>query len=178
MAYGLDTDTFLNAFHRFVSRRGKPEEMMSDNGTHFVGADRELKGVLKSLDNDKIQSVTVVTGAEGIINSRPLTYQSASVKDVIPLTPNHCLPCQMGGNLAPESIFDTTVFNPRKQWRRVQELMRHFWNRWLREWLPALNKRKKWREPKRDLRVDEVVLVVQKGTVRGQWPLGRIKEIY
>ena len=33
MAWGLDTDTFLNAFARFTSRRGVPKEVISDRGT-------------------------------------------------------------------------------------------------------------------------------------------------
>ena len=36
MAYGLDTDSFLNAFYRMVNRRGLPREMLSDNGGNFV----------------------------------------------------------------------------------------------------------------------------------------------
>ena len=35
MAWGLDTDTFLNAFARFTSRRGVPKEVISDRGTNF-----------------------------------------------------------------------------------------------------------------------------------------------
>ena len=31
MAFGLDTDSFLNAFYRMVNRRGLPREMLSDN---------------------------------------------------------------------------------------------------------------------------------------------------
>lgn len=42
MAYGLDTDSFLNAFYRFVSRRCAPELVLSDNGTNCVGAVKEL----------------------------------------------------------------------------------------------------------------------------------------
>ena len=38
MAYGLDTESFLRAFHRFIGRRGIPEIILSDNGTNFVGA--------------------------------------------------------------------------------------------------------------------------------------------
>ena len=33
MAWGLDTDTFLNAFARFTSRRGVPKEVISARGT-------------------------------------------------------------------------------------------------------------------------------------------------
>ena len=42
---------------------------------------------------------------------------------------------------APEVDIDTN-YNPQKCWRRVQELTSHFWNRWMREWLPSLSSRK------------------------------------
>ena len=38
MAFALDSDSFLNAFYRMVNLRGIPQEMLSDNGTNFVGA--------------------------------------------------------------------------------------------------------------------------------------------
>ncbi|XP_024893685.1 uncharacterized protein LOC112468635 [Temnothorax curvispinosus] len=34
--------TFVAFYHRFVSRRGLPKSMYSDNGTTFQGADREM----------------------------------------------------------------------------------------------------------------------------------------
>ncbi|XP_029157629.1 uncharacterized protein LOC114930056 [Nylanderia fulva] len=37
------SEGFLAAFRRFVSRRGLPTDVYSDNGTNFVGADRELR---------------------------------------------------------------------------------------------------------------------------------------
>jgi len=54
MAYGLDTDSFLNAFYRFVNRRGYPVELASGNGRNFVGAHRELQGLIVKLDQQKI----------------------------------------------------------------------------------------------------------------------------
>lgn len=39
----LTSKTFLAAFERFSLRRGVPSQVFSDNGTNFVGADRELK---------------------------------------------------------------------------------------------------------------------------------------
>lgn len=44
----LTTDAFIAALRRFIARRGKPGTMFSDNGTNFVGANRELRK-LKSL---------------------------------------------------------------------------------------------------------------------------------
>ena len=49
MAYGLDTDSFLKAFCRMVNRRGLPLEMLSDNGTNFVGANEELHELVKQM---------------------------------------------------------------------------------------------------------------------------------
>lgn len=39
----VDTDSFLMAFRRFISRQGKPAEVYSDQGTNFKGGASELK---------------------------------------------------------------------------------------------------------------------------------------
>ena len=62
MAWGLDTDTFLNAVARFTSRRGVPEEVISDRGTNFVGAVGELKKLVSQLDRQQLLNKTVELG--------------------------------------------------------------------------------------------------------------------
>ena len=42
MAYSLDVDRCFNALNRMINRRGVPEEILSDNGTNFVAANKEL----------------------------------------------------------------------------------------------------------------------------------------
>ena len=225
MAYSLNTDSFLNAFHRFINRRGVPLEMTSDNGTNFVGANRELMELVTQFDNDKIVRETAVrgikwtfnpplgphfgglheslvksakraihsvlqkadisdeelstafTGAEALLNARPLLYQSADPRDEPANTPNHFLHGQCGGQFAPD-IVDNTDFNPRRRWRVVQELLEHFWSRWMREWLPLLQQRHKWKDIKTDMEVGDVVLVADPGSKRGNWPLGRVTEVF
>lgn len=95
----------------------------------------------------------------------------------MPLTPNHFLYGQMGGQFAPENV-DTTGFNPRKRWRKVQDLISRVWSRWLKEYLPTLNARPKWTEVVKDLKEGDIVLVLDPRLPRGQWPLGRILETY
>ncbi|XP_077257956.1 uncharacterized protein LOC143895050 isoform X1 [Temnothorax americanus] len=46
------TPAFLNAYSRFCARRGLPQCMYSDNGTTFVGADREMHRAYKSAVQD------------------------------------------------------------------------------------------------------------------------------
>ena len=106
---------------------------------------RAIKAQLKDAEVTDEQLITIFTGVESLLNSRPLTYQSANNEDVLPLTPNHFL--QVGGSLGPE-IDRTTAMYPTKRWRRTQEIIQHYWQRWMREWLPSLSQRKKWKEEK------------------------------
>ena len=55
IAPSLSTDSFLNAFRRFISRRGNVSSITSDNGTNFVGACRELKASLESWNKPEIE---------------------------------------------------------------------------------------------------------------------------
>ena len=113
-------------------------------------AKRAVNAVLGNADVTDEELTTAFTGAEALLNSRPLTYQSANPEDDIPLTLNHFLIGQIGGQFAPESV-DETNYSLKKRWRRVQELVRHFWHRWLREWIPSLSNRRKWLKEERDL---------------------------
>jgi len=55
IAHSLDTDSFLNAFFRFCSRRGNPELVRSDNGSNFVSGEKELKAAIAAWNQDKIE---------------------------------------------------------------------------------------------------------------------------
>ena len=60
-----DTASFLAAFKRFTARRGYCQELYSDQGTTFIGADAELRRMFKSGSkflNDINQSLSIHTG--------------------------------------------------------------------------------------------------------------------
>ncbi len=44
-----DTDSFLMSLRRFIARRGKPHQLLSDQGTNFKGGDRELKEAFNNI---------------------------------------------------------------------------------------------------------------------------------
>lgn len=51
----LTTDSFLNAYRRFVCRRGPIQQLRSDQGTNFVGAKNKLQAALNEMNHEKMQ---------------------------------------------------------------------------------------------------------------------------
>ena len=111
--------------------------------TMIKAVKRAILAILGTADVNDEELITAFTEVESLVNSRPLTYQSANPEDDTLLTPNHFLQGQMGGKFAPE-VDEEIGYNPKKRWRRVQELTRHFWHRRMNEWIPSLSARKKW----------------------------------
>ena len=58
MACSFDTDGFLNALTRMVAGRGWPRDMLSDNGTNFIGGSKEINQLVKEVDREKVQKMT------------------------------------------------------------------------------------------------------------------------
>ena len=67
VAYSLDTDSCINALRGF-GRRGQVSNLRSDNGTNFVGAERELRKALAALNHQKIQGVFFQEGIKWSFN--------------------------------------------------------------------------------------------------------------
>ena len=108
-------------------------------GVHEImvkSAKPAIYGVLGNSEVTDEELITAFSGVESLINSRPLTYQTADPRNDTPLTPNHFLQGQMGGDFALETKM--TVFSPKKRWRKVQDLISRVWRRWINEYLPML----------------------------------------
>ena len=82
LAYGLDTDSFLRCLSRMVGRPGCPEEILSDPGTNFIGAARELQELVDQLDQREIQQKTVDQGMKWAYNP-PLAPHFGVVHEIM-----------------------------------------------------------------------------------------------
>lgn len=54
IAHSFEADSFIMVLRRMMARRGKPRNIYGDNGTNFVGAERELQECLDRIDQAKI----------------------------------------------------------------------------------------------------------------------------
>lgn len=68
VAHSLDTDSCINAFRRFICRRGQVSELRSDNGTNFIATEKELKEALKTWNQDKIEQALQQKGVKWTFN--------------------------------------------------------------------------------------------------------------
>ena len=176
----LDQDNITGT----VSRKGIKWYFNPPLAPHFGGVHETMikaakKAVSAILSNSLVtdeELMTAFTGAESLINSRPLTYQSADPNDDVPLTPGHFLHGHVKVEIVPKNP-DSLETRTIHRWRRVQELIGHFWKRWIREWLPTLNSRKKWTVEKRDLKENDIVMLLDPNTPRGQWPLAKVTKL-
>ena len=74
----LDTDSFLHALRRFIARRGQISQLRCDNGTNFVGAERELREALTEMKKDHIQHELLKHNIQWIFNPPAASHMGGS----------------------------------------------------------------------------------------------------
>ena len=110
---------------------------------------RSVRNVLSGLLIDHSQILndesfrTLLTEAECIVNSTPLTVESLSDPDSLPVSPINLLTLKTKVVLPPPGIFQRHDLYCRKRWRHVQHLANEFWSKWKKEFLSNLQPRQK-----------------------------------
>ncbi|XP_030843562.1 uncharacterized protein LOC115924830 [Strongylocentrotus purpuratus] len=130
---------------------------------------------LKSYQNEE-QLHTFMCEVEAVINSRPLTRCSDNPNDLDVISPNSLLTMK-GSTTLPPGIFDNKDIYAKKRWKQMQYLADLFWKRWVREYLPSLQRRQKWLQPSRNLQVGDIVLVIDETAHRCSWSMARVQEV-
>lgn len=78
VASSLDTDSCINALRRFIARRGQVKELRSDNGTNFVGAERELRRAIKGWNLEQINDTHLLKGIKWTFNPPTGSHHGSS----------------------------------------------------------------------------------------------------
>ena len=92
------------------------------------------------------------------------------------MSPAHFLLVRPNYNVNLDVIHPKEV-NSRKQWRQVQAVVNTFWKWWMTEYVPGLMQRKKWNNDEKNLKLGDVVLVIESNQPHGQWLLGRVHAV-
>ena len=135
-----------------------------------------MKAHAGRLDDESLR--TLFVEVEAIVNSRPLAVDSLTDVSIDPLTPNHLLTMKSKVVFPPPGVFQKADIYCRKRWRAVQYLANEFWNRFKKEYLQASQERPKWNSVRRNLAVNDIVLIMDEDSPRNKWPMGRIIEVF
>ncbi|XP_058836884.1 uncharacterized protein LOC131693240 [Topomyia yanbarensis] len=179
VAHGLTTQSCLMAISRFIGRRDWPIEFLSDNGTNFQGASKELLAQLKGIEFDCAEQYTNArtrwTFNPPAAPHMGGVWEQAHSEEVDALTPNHFLrgpPSKQRNVTSPpphpaEALRDT--------YKRTQQLASELWQRWIREYVPSINQRTRWFGETKPLKAGDLVYIVE-GNNRKCWVRGIVEE--
>ncbi|XP_059827059.1 plectin-like [Hypanus sabinus] len=115
---------------------------------------------------------TLMAQVTAIINAQSFLPVSSDPENPFILSPSTLLTQKAGAPPPPGDFSDKDLYT--KQWRQVQALANQFWSRWRQKYLPSLQQRQKWTEPRRNLQVEDLVLLRDKQITRNSWPMARI----
>ncbi|XP_011689310.1 PREDICTED: uncharacterized protein LOC105450902 [Wasmannia auropunctata] len=123
------------------------------------------------------EMATLLAQIEACLNSRPLTALTEDPEDLAALTPGHFL---IGAplNAVPEPSLSLAPTGGLSRWRLVQKMRDHFWDRWSKECLHALQTRPKWWTKSDNPRVGDLCLIRGDLTAPCKWPLARITAVH
>ena len=111
-----------------------------------------------------------------LVNQRPIGRPPNDPDHSSYLCPNDML-LGRASSYVPQGPFEETR-NPRRRVEFVQKIVESFWRRWTRDVFPLLVPRRKWDVERRNVRVDDVVIVADGNAVRGKWTIGCVVKVY
>ncbi|XP_011172995.1 uncharacterized protein LOC105205341 [Solenopsis invicta] len=193
----LSTAALLAALQRFVGRRELPRKICSDNTTNFVGADCELEEfysfVRTSIDRavgDTLQEMNIewsfippysphLGGVNnGVSSNRSLLELQALVAFIVGSFGSTTFDCR--------SFSDRRTFNePTRsglklnrldRWESIQRAVQGFWQRLATEYIANLQSRTKWKKTKKNLKINDFVLLQEDNLPPLKWKSDRVIE--
>lgn len=102
---GLTSNAFIAALKRFIGHRGSPQHMYSDNGTNFVGANKELRAYIQQLYKDyHLDKSIKLSGMQWHFNPPATPYFGGLWESAVKSTKTHLVKCTKGALLTFEEL--------------------------------------------------------------------------
>ncbi|XP_037609979.1 uncharacterized protein LOC119478948 [Sebastes umbrosus] len=120
---------------------------------------------------------TFMAEVAAIVNARPLVPVSTDPDSPFILTPATLLTQKISALPPPQGAFDGKDLYG-KQWRQVQSLANTFWHRWRTEYIPTLQRRRKWQKEEHNLHEGDIVILKDNQVKRNEWPMGIIVKTF
>ena len=152
-----------------------------DRAPHFGGiweagvksAKRCLKGAVGTTALTYEEATTVFCQTEAILNSRPyINQESHDPAGEMPLTSGHFLTGRA------MKAFPEIPENPNlkltDRWKLCRSIVQEFWNTWTKEYLSTLQKSKKWHHPQPNVKVGDIVMVLDDTELLSEWKIGKV----
>lgn len=119
---------------------------------------------------------TILIQVESCLNSRPLC-EIRTETDAVIITPGHFL---IQDNLLalPDDNRASERTSLVDRWNFLQKIVQDFWNIWSLEYLNTLRQRKKWRDQQENIKVGDVVVLIDKNIPPNSWLLAHVTETH
>jgi hypothetical protein len=134
-----------------------------------------IKGSIKDQILTFAELQTVVYEAANLLNERPIGRHPTNPNEGSYLCPNDLLLGRASSHV-PSGIF-TESSSLKHRYEFIQGIVNSFWRKVTRDYFPSLIIRQKWHTEKRSIKVNDIVIIQDSNTVRGQWRLGRVKRV-
>lgn len=136
-----------------------------------------MKRVVQSDQLTFEELYTVFVKIEGLLNSRPLGRQLDQPSEDPMITPGHFLIGEALSHPLGPRVFEVPD-NRLDSWEKVHKIEQCWWNAWYEDHLMELQTRAKWTKQHPNVRVGELVLLMEAGQPPASWPRAKVVKTY
>ena len=180
MVEGYDADKV----QEFCAERRITWKFVTPAAPHQNGCAEALvkscKRALKQAIGDQVlqpfELYTCLLEVANLLNQRPIGRVPNDPDDGGYLCPNDLLLGRATSEV-PQGPFQEAR-KPSERVKFVQQIVNSFWKRWIRDVFPSLVPQKKWHMDRRNVQINDIVIVAEHNAIRGKWKMGRIIEVY
>ncbi|XP_055589277.1 uncharacterized protein LOC129741562 [Uranotaenia lowii] len=169
-------ECFTNAYTKWIFNPPAAPHM-GGAWERLVRSVKVAMAAMQTLRNPDDETLaTIVREAQGVVNSRPLTFIPIESESQEALTPNHFILLSSNGvTQNPKPLADDSMAH-RNNWNQLNTMVDQFWRRWVREYLPTIARRTKWFIDVAPIEQGDLVIVISEAE-RNCWLRGRVLEV-